>query len=174
MSQDALDLLLNGVKDQGQRKQNTSAYYAFASGDPETFAVQFAVILRAHASALKSLPVRLEKALVTETRKLGDVVIAHQRSVERFASLIGQEMEKCEVGEGSDAYAKTRQAIENKLASHAEIVRSEREKIVSAVAANGQLLQRVVGQRILLGLTLSYLAGVLSVLAFHHLWPMRL
>jgi hypothetical protein len=38
MSQEALDLLLSGVKDQGQRKQITSAYYAFAAGDPETAA----------------------------------------------------------------------------------------------------------------------------------------
>jgi hypothetical protein len=42
MSQDALDLLLSGVKDRGQRKQITSAYSAFANGDPETFAVRFA------------------------------------------------------------------------------------------------------------------------------------
>jgi hypothetical protein len=61
MSQDALELLLNGVKDPGQRKQITSAYYAFANGDPETFAVQFAVLLRAHAASLKLLPARLEK-----------------------------------------------------------------------------------------------------------------
>jgi hypothetical protein len=61
MSQDALELLLSGVKDQAQRKQITSAYYAFANGDPETFAVQFAVLLRAHAISLKLLPARQRK-----------------------------------------------------------------------------------------------------------------
>jgi hypothetical protein len=45
MSQDALDLLLSGVEDPGQRKRITSAYYAFASGDPETFPVKFAILL---------------------------------------------------------------------------------------------------------------------------------
>jgi hypothetical protein len=69
VSQDALDLILSGVKDQGQRKQITSAYYAFASGDPQTFAVQFAVLLRAHALSLKLLASRLEKALAAETHK---------------------------------------------------------------------------------------------------------
>ena len=77
MSQDALDLLLSGVRDQGQRKQITSAYYAFANGDPETFAVQFAVLLRAHAVSLKLLPARLEKSLSAETGKLGEIGRAH-------------------------------------------------------------------------------------------------
>jgi hypothetical protein len=81
MSQDALELLLSGVKDQAQRKQITSAYYSFASGDPETFAVQFAVLLRAHATSLKLLPVRLEKALSSETRRMSGLVIAHQNGL---------------------------------------------------------------------------------------------
>jgi hypothetical protein len=58
MSQDPVELLLTGVKDQAQRKQITSAYYEFAKGDPETFAVQFAVLLRAHAMSLKLLSAR--------------------------------------------------------------------------------------------------------------------
>jgi hypothetical protein len=91
MSQDALDLLLSGVKDQGQRKQITSAYYTFANGDPETFAVQFAVLLRAHAISLKLLSAQLEKALSAETHKLGDLVIAHQCSAQRLVSLLDQQ-----------------------------------------------------------------------------------
>lgn len=100
MSHDALELLLSGVKDQAQRKQITSAYYAFANGDPDTFAVQFAVLLRAHAISIKLLPVRLEKALSAETRKLGDLVIAHQNSVQRMASLLDQESRKNGLGRG--------------------------------------------------------------------------
>jgi hypothetical protein len=100
MSQEALDLLLSGVKDAGQRKQITSAYYASAHGDPETFAVQFAVLLRAHAASLKLLPARLEKALSAETRKLGDLVIAHQNSVQRMAALLDEEARTGWVGRG--------------------------------------------------------------------------
>src|SRR5580692_1611384 len=99
MSQDALDLLLSGVKDQGQRKQITSAYYAFANGDPETFAVQFAVLLRAHATSLKLLPSRLEKALAAETHKMSALVIAHQNAIGRMASLIDQARGNDGVGE---------------------------------------------------------------------------
>ena len=100
MSQDALDLLLSGVKDPGQRKQITSAYYAFANGDPQTFAVQFAVLLRAHAMSLKVLPARLEKAHAAETNRLSAVVLAHQSSVQKLVSLINQEAEKRGGGEG--------------------------------------------------------------------------
>jgi hypothetical protein len=160
MSQDALELLLTGVKDPGQRKQITSAYYAFANGDPETFAVQFAVLLRAHASALKSLPVRLEKALAVETHKLGDLVIAHQNAIGRMASLIDQTSKVDGVGEGTEVYLKTRRAIEEQLAAHAELLRNEREKVTSA---NGQLAQRLTSHRILLTVILSYIGGVLTI-----------
>ena len=169
MSQDALELLLSGVKDQAQRKQITSAYYAFANGDPESFAVQFAVLLRAHAISLKLLPARLEKALSAETRKLGDLVIAHQSSVQRMASLLDQESRKNGVGEGTDVSPKIRQAIEEQLGAHAEVLRNEREKISFAVAAHGKLLQRLASHRNLLSIILSYIGGVLTTLLFQQL-----
>jgi hypothetical protein len=163
MSQEALDLLLSGVKDAGQRKQITSAYYAFANGDPETFAVQFAVLLRAHAVSLKLLPARLEKALSAETRKMGDLVLAHQNSVQRMASLLDQESRKNRVGEGTDTCATIQQTIENQLVTHSNVLRSEREKIICAVATNSRLLQRLATHRTLLTVILSYVMGVLTV-----------
>jgi hypothetical protein len=174
MSQEALDLLLSGVKDQAQRKQITSAYYAFASGDPETFAVQFAVLLRAHAVSLKLLPSRLEKGLAIETRKMSDLVIAHQKSVQKIASLIDQAARKHGVGEMPDAYATIQQAIENNLAAHSELLRTESHKITSLVAASERVAKRLAAHRIVLGLALSYLGGILTVLAFHHLVPLLL
>jgi hypothetical protein len=169
MSQDALELLLTGVKDQGQRKQITSAYYAFANGDPETFAVQFAVLLRAHATSLKFLPTRLEKALSAETRKLGDLVIAHQNSVARMVSLVDQAAGDDGVGERTDPCARLRETMENQLAAHAEVVKSEREKITSALASHGTLLQRLAARRMLLTVILSYIGGVLTTLLFQEL-----
>jgi hypothetical protein len=171
MSQDALDLLLSGVKDQAQRKQITSAYYAFANGDPETFAVQFAALLRAHATSLKLLPGRLEKALAAETHKMRDLVLAHHSSVERMASLINQVADKCGGGEGRVDYQKIQSAIEEQLTAHADVLKSEREEIVSAAAANGRVVRRLAADRIVLALLLSYIAGILSMLALQHLLP---
>ena len=174
MTQDALELLLSGVKDQAQRKQITSAYYAFANGDPETFAVQFAVLLRAHALSLKLLPARLDKALSAETRKMADLVIAHQNSVQRMASLIDQEAGKDGVGERADAYTKIQQAIEKQLAAHSELLRTESYKITSSVAASERLAKRLAAHGSVHRLALSYVGGILTVLAFHHLAPLLL
>jgi hypothetical protein len=168
MSQDALDLLLSGVKDQGQRKQITTAYYAFASGDPETFAVQFAVLLRAHATGLKHLSARLEKALSAETRKLGDLVISHQSSVHRMASLLDQESRENGVGEGTDAFSQIKKEIQAGLIAQSAILTSEIQKIPSAVASHDRIVHRLAAHRIIIGLILSYTAGAFSVLAFQH------
>ena len=162
MSQETLDFLLSGVKDPGQRKQITSAYYTFASGDPETFSVQFAVLLRAHAVSLKLLPSRLEKALAAETNQLGALVLAHQNAIERVVSLINQEAEKGRVGEAEDAYEKIRTTMEKRLATQVEILKSEREKIVSAVAANGRLIKKLAAHQLLLTLILGYIGGLFT------------
>jgi hypothetical protein len=163
MSQDALDLLLSGVKDQGQRKQITTAYYAFANGDPETFAVQFAVLLHAHATSLKLLPARLEKALGWEIHKVIDHVITHQKSVEKMASLIKEEPRKSGGGEGGVDSGKIQRKIEEQLNAHAEVLAKERETIIGAVAANGRLTEKLAADRIVLTLIASYLAGLLTM-----------
>jgi|SRR5260221_7761549 hypothetical protein len=169
MSQDALDLLLSGVKDQGQRKQITSAYYAFANGDPETFAVQFAVLLRAHAISLKLLPGRLGKALAAETRKVSDLVIAHQNSIQRMASLMSQEAGNAAGGEGRVDCDAIQTQIEKQLGAHADILAKERERMISAFAANERLLERLTTQRVLPALIVSYIGGLVTVPIFQSL-----
>jgi hypothetical protein len=162
--------LLSGVKDQGQRKQITSAYYAFANGDPETFAVQFAVLLRAHALSLRALPVRMEKALATETHRLTDIVAAHQASAERLISFVDRTAANSWVGQGS-VVVELKQEMKQQLAAHRELLRSETEKVVSAVTANSRLFQKLAAHRILLAIVLSYMAGGLSILLVQRLMP---
>ena len=169
MSQDALDLLLSGVKDQGQRKQITSAYYAFANGDPETFAVQFAVLLRAHASSSE-----IAAGPAGENARLGDAQTERSRHCApkyrgRIASLLDQPSRRDWVGERLDTTAAIQPPLEEWFAAHAELFRSEREKIVSAVAANALLTQRLAAHRILLTVILSYIGGLLTTLLFHEL-----
>lgn len=163
MSQEALDFLLSGVKDQGQRKQITTAYYTFANGDPETFAVQFAVLLRAHAVSLKLLPSRLEKALAAETHKVSELVLAHQSSLQRMASLIHQEAEKAGGGEERADFQRLQTAIEHQFATHSKALSHEREKMVSTLTANGRLLEKLSTQRILLAAILSYIGGLITM-----------
>ena len=112
---------------------------------------------------------RLEKTLSAETHKLGDLVIAHQRSIDKMVSLINEEAEKSGGGEGRVDHEAIRARIEEQVVEHAEAVKSEREKIVAAVAANGRLVAERNNHRILLGLILSYLVGLVTIPFFQWL-----
>jgi hypothetical protein len=123
MSQDALDLLLSAVKDPGQRKPITSAYYAFANGDAETFAVQFAVLLQAHALSLKALPARLQKVIATETNRMSDLTLAHQVSVRPRKEAVSANG----VGDSLETLKKIQSEIQRELAAHCQLLKTERE-----------------------------------------------
>ena len=49
-----LEFILSGCSTDDERKAIVQAFHTFAQGDPGSFSVQFAVLLRAHAAALKS------------------------------------------------------------------------------------------------------------------------
>jgi hypothetical protein len=48
-----LNVMLDLYSDEGDRNAIRKAYYGLAHGDPNTFPVQFSVLLTAHAQALK-------------------------------------------------------------------------------------------------------------------------
>jgi hypothetical protein len=50
-----LELLLTGISDNGQRMAVVQAYYGLAEGDPNTWPVQFAVLIKAHTLAMNRL-----------------------------------------------------------------------------------------------------------------------
>jgi hypothetical protein len=47
-----LELLLRGINDNSQRMAVVQAYYSLAEGDPDTWPVQFAVLIKAHTLAM--------------------------------------------------------------------------------------------------------------------------
>ena len=49
-----LNVMLDLYPDEGDRDAIRKAYYGLAAGDPNTFPVQFSVLLAAHAQALKA------------------------------------------------------------------------------------------------------------------------
>ena len=167
MSDDALDLLLSGVRDQRHRKEITAAYYAFAAGDPETFPVRFAVLLRAHASSLKALPVQLQKVVSTETHRMSDLILALQASVRATRESQSTDGK----GESFDRLKELHFRIERELVAHREFLKKESEKIASAVTRSERVVTKLAAHRIALCLGLSYVAGILSALAFQQLLP---
>ena len=50
-----LEVLLMGISDNGQRMAVVQAYYGLAEGDPNTWPVQFAVLIKAHTLAMNRL-----------------------------------------------------------------------------------------------------------------------
>jgi hypothetical protein len=73
------------------------------------------------------------------------------------------------VGESIEAMKKEQAEIQRGIATCSELLRAQRERINSALAANDRVLKRLAAYRIILGLAFSYLAGILTVLAFQHL-----
>jgi hypothetical protein len=47
-----LELLLTGISDNGQRMTVVQAYYSLAEGDPNTWPVQFGLLIKAHTLAM--------------------------------------------------------------------------------------------------------------------------
>jgi hypothetical protein len=50
-----LELLLAGISDNDQRLAIIQAYYSLAEGDPNTWPVQFAILIKAHTLAMNRL-----------------------------------------------------------------------------------------------------------------------
>jgi hypothetical protein len=79
-----LEVMLSGCATDAERKAVRDAFHTFAQGDPGAFGVQFAVLLQAHANALKSASER-----ITEERKLIQVAAESMLSISERRIIIG-------------------------------------------------------------------------------------
>jgi hypothetical protein len=113
------------------------------------------------------MPARLQKVIGTETNRISDFILAHQASVKASKETANASG----VRDSLESLRKLQAEIEQQLAAHSEFLKQERERIGSAVTANERAFKRLAADRIVLALILSYLAGILSVLALQHLLP---
>jgi uncharacterized protein YciU (UPF0263 family) len=176
-----LEFILSGCTTDDERKAIAQAFHTFAQGDPGSFSVQFAVLLQAHAEALKSAPKRLRQAVATEFSNVGDLLLAHKASVKEAGSAIAkhakdwhEEVEMvCEdirklreqIVELSDSDNRSRESVLAKIVEEREAIQNAAEVILS-----------ISERRIILGLTAAFVAGVvcypvLSVIIF---WVWRM
>ena len=160
-----LEFILSGCTTDDERKAIVQAFHTFAQGDPGSFSVQFAVLLRAHAEALKSAPERLRKAVGTEFANLGDLLLAHKASVKEAGTAIAkhaadwqEEVEVlCEdlrklreqIVELSDSDNRSRESVLAKIVEEREAIQKAAEVILS-----------ISERRILHGLIAAFAAGV--------------
>jgi len=160
-----LEFILRGCTTDDERKAIAQAFHTFAQGDPGSFSVQFAVLLQAHAQALKSAPEILRKAVGTEFANVGDLLLAHKASVKEAESAIAkhaadwrEEVEKlCEdiaklreqIVELSDCDNRSRESVLAKIVEERKAIQQVAEVILS-----------ISERRILLGLAAAFVAGV--------------
>ena len=175
---ESLDFLLAGVRDESQRKLVRSAYFTFASGDPNTFPVQFAVLLKAHALALRTAPTKLQRALTEERHKVSDALVAHRAYLESLSASqpTGSGSESpCNTlpGRGGDlaaAISQIQNAIHEQLREeHELLLQLQSESTNSADPGTARLIHRLAAHRIVLALLLSYAAGLVTLPLFHDL-----
>jgi len=93
-----LEFLLHGCTDDNERNVVRYAFHAFARGDPGGFSIQFAVLLQAHARALKSVPERLRKVVAMELTTLSDSLVEHRLSIKEAESAIVKDAEEIRQG----------------------------------------------------------------------------
>src|SRR6516165_9163513 len=86
-----LGILLSGCVTDAERKAVRETFYMFAQGDPGSFSVQFAVLLQAHAGALKCAPEQLRKTLATETGQVSDVIVSNRMALNTAACAIAKD-----------------------------------------------------------------------------------
>src|SRR5215469_7555767 len=86
-----LGILLSGCVTDAERKVVRETFYTFAQGDPGSFSVQFAVLLQAHARALKCAPEQLRKTLATELAQMSDVIVSNRTVLNTAASTIAKD-----------------------------------------------------------------------------------
>ena len=174
---ESLDFLLAGVRDENQRKLVRSAYFAFASGDPNTFAVQFAVLLKAHLLALRTAPTKLQRALTEERHKVSDALIAHRAYLESLSgsppagseaapnALPGRE------GDLVAAISQIQNAIREQLREERSLLlESKTDTSSRAEPTTARLINRLAAHRIILALLLTYCAGLITQPLFHYLF----
>ena len=174
MSDEALDLLLSGVTKEADRKAITVAYYEFGAGDPKTFPVQFAILLKAHALALRVAPNRLQKIIATEAHRMSDLLVAHHDAVKKTANALGLAPtgQKTDLTEILDAVAALSQQIQNYFATEPAALKErldQAERISTSTDKATALLAKLSAHRIISGLALAYLAGLLSLPAIQHI-----
>src|SRR5260370_18188782 len=104
-----LEIMLSGCVPDAERKAVRDAFHTFAQGDPGGFSVQFAVLLQAHARALKSSPERLRKVVALEFTQMSDVMVSHRSVVKDSAAGIAKDA--ADIRDQVDLLAKANQEL---------------------------------------------------------------
>jgi hypothetical protein len=162
-----LDFLLHGCTDDNERNVVRYAFYAFARGDPGGFSIQFAVLLQAHARALKSVPERLRKVVATELSTMSDSLAVHRLSIKATESAIAKDAE--EIRHGVVSLSEEIREFRTLINQMRETEILAREKLLSRISEERKAIQDAAEsildisvKRILIAIAAAYVMGLAS------------
>jgi hypothetical protein len=162
-----LEFLLHGCSDDNARNVVRYAFHAFARGDPGGFSIQFAVLLQAHARALKSVPERLRKVVAMELASLSDSLAVHGLSIKDGQSQITKDAR--EIREGVVSLAEEIREIRTLINQMRETEIQAREMFLSGIGEERKKIQDAAEsildisvKRILAAIAATYVMGLAS------------
>ena len=162
-----LEFLLHGCTDDNERNVVRYAFHAFARGDPGGFPIQFAVLLQAHARALKSVPERLRKVVAMELTTLSDSLVEHRLSIKEAESAIVKDAE--EIRQGVVSLSEEIREFRTLINQMRETEITGREELLSNISEERKAIHDAAEsildisvKRILMAIAAAYLMGLAS------------
>jgi hypothetical protein len=162
-----LEFLLHGCTDDNERNVVRYAFHAFGRGDPGGFSIQFAVLLQAHARALKSVPDRLRKVVATELATMSDSLVVHRLSIKEAESAIVKDAE--EIRQGVVSLSEEIREFRTLINQMRETEIPAREKLLSTISEERKAIHDAAEsildisvKRILMSIAAAYLMGLAS------------
>ena len=162
-----LEFLLHGCTDDNERNVVRYAFHAFARGDPGGFSIQFAVLLQAHARALKSVPERLRKVVATELATMSDSLVVHRLSIKEAEGAIAKDAE--EIREGVVSLTEEIREFRSLINQTRQTQIAAREEFLSRMSGERKAIQGAAEsildisvKRILMAIAAAYLMGLAS------------
>jgi hypothetical protein len=166
-----LEVMLGGCATDAERKAVREAFYTFAQGDPGAFGVQFAVLLMAHARALKSAPEAFAKVGQRVSAEVTDAIASHRLSVKEAAAVLSKEA--ATVADQSALAGQDLAQLREELVKCVGALQNlslgivEERKTIQAAA---QAILFISERRIIFGLVVAFAAGVGSCGAAVWIW----
>jgi len=162
-----LEFLLHGCTDDNERNVVRYAFHAFARGDPGGFSIQFAVLLQAHARALKSVPERLRKVVATELATMSDSLVVHRLSIKEAEGAIAKDAE--EIREGVVSLTEEIREFRSLINQTRQTQIAAREEFLSRMSGERKAIQGAAEsildisvKRILMAIAAAYVMGLAS------------
>lgn len=121
------------------KKLVIEAFYGFARGDPKGFNSRFAVLLQAHAHALRTYPYRIKKFLDAKTNNMVDqttTITRLQREWQQEAAILLDTVKQIahQIHEDATRIEKTIETRESTPPQPSESTQPSTEEIVKALA----------------------------------------